>query len=233
MKNTRWISFDLYGTLVDGGTRDLIEFLRDLLARHGSEATLEETLTFRERLIGDVSKGPFMTMRKRDEWILTHLFHWLSIEEPVAPAVERLYRSYFTAPLFPDAGAVVEALRGRGWKLALTTNCDNDMRDVLLARHGLGFDVTVTSEEARAYKPSAQIFGLLLERTGATPASMLHVGDSYLADMVGAHRAGIRTCFLHRPGGLPEDKRRTVEPDIEVEALADLLSRKILPDDPR
>ena len=65
------------------------------------------------------------------------------------------------------------------FRLAIASNCDIEMGDRILATHALKFDVVVTSEEVRAYKPNPAIFHALIKRSGVEPASILHVGDSY------------------------------------------------------
>jgi FMN phosphatase YigB (HAD superfamily) len=61
---------------------------------------------------------------------------------------------------------------------------------------------------------------------GARPEQVLHVGDDWAADVVGAKRAGWRAAFLDaRPADspLPDSVRGTeVEPDLEIAALAEL-----------
>ena len=49
---------------------------------------------------------------------------------------------------------------------------------------------------------------------------MLHVGDDVELDVVGAHRAGLRTCWLNREGqAWPRDDLR---PDLVFDSLTGL-----------
>jgi putative hydrolase of the HAD superfamily len=45
------------------------------------------------------------------------------------------------------------------------------------------------------------IFREALRRTGADPASSIHVGDNYIADVLGARAAGIDAILLDRSRG--------------------------------
>ncbi len=56
----------------------------------------------------------------------------------------------------------------------------------------------VTSESARAYKPRSEIFQYAFERNGLTPESVVHIGDSYSSDVVGAHQCGIDAVWVNR-----------------------------------
>jgi HAD superfamily hydrolase (TIGR01549 family) len=90
-------------------------------------------------------------------------------------------------------------------------------------------------EHGRA-KPDASIFLAACERLGCEPAQVLHVGDDIEMDIVGAHRAGLRTCWINRAEHAPLPRRwprDDVRPDLEfstLAALADWLDAARLPD---
>lgn len=90
-------------------------------------------------------------------------------------------------------------------------------------------------EHGRA-KPDASIFHAACERLDCTPAHVLHVGDDVEMDVVGAHRAGLRTCWINRAEHAPAPRRwphRDVRPDLEfptLAALADWLDAARFPD---
>jgi putative hydrolase of the HAD superfamily len=63
------------------------------------------------------------------------------------------------------------------------------------------FDCIVASTTSGAQKPDVAIFREALRRTGADPASSIHVGDNYIADVLGARAAGIDAVLLDRSRG--------------------------------
>jgi putative hydrolase of the HAD superfamily len=69
-------------------------------------------------------------------------------------------------------------------------------------------------------KPDPEIFTLAVTRLGLEPEEVLHVGDSFEKDIVGAHAAGLRTGWLtgavERPCCSPECV------DVRLRCLADL-----------
>jgi len=78
----------------------------------------------------------------------------------------------------------------------------------------------ITSESVRAYKPRPQVFQAALKALRASPAEVVHVGDSLNEDVAGASRVGMRTIWVnraavHRTGADPK-------PDAEVRDLAGL-----------
>jgi FMN phosphatase YigB (HAD superfamily) len=61
-------------------------------------------------------------------------------------------------------------------------------------------DFMVVSEEVGFKKPSAEIFAAALQRADAVPSEAVYVGDSWVSDILPAHRYGIRTIWLNRYG---------------------------------
>ena len=102
LNKVRWVSFDLYETLVEAGTRDLVFYLEQLTRRLRISMNINELLSIRERIVRDVSRGPFITIKERDAKVIQAIHNHLSIDEPVEPAVDFLYQKYFNCPLFDD-----------------------------------------------------------------------------------------------------------------------------------
>lgn len=85
----------------------------------------------------------------------------------------------------------------------------------------------VTARQFGQAKPEPAIYLHACDALGLAPHQVLHVGDDADADIVGAARAGMRTCWVHRP-----DNRhvqwppRPIHPDLilpDLAALADAL----------
>lgn len=77
-------------------------------------------------------------------------------------------------------------------------------------------DVT-TSASAGYYKSRPEIYWHALERIGATPASAVHVGDSWCWDVGGARKAGLGTVWLRKAGAEPDGGKA---PDLTLDSLA-------------
>lgn len=106
--------------------------------------------------------------------------------------------------VFPEALAVLAALRARGLRLAVVSNFDARLGPLL---DGLGvaplLDDVVHSSRAGSAKPDAGIFRVALRRLDTAPADALHVGDEAIADVAGARGAGMAAVLLDRGGGAP------------------------------
>ncbi len=101
--------------------------------------------------------------------------------------------------VFEDALPALEALRERGAKLAVVSNWDSRLPDVLKKLSlDSWFETVVVSHFEGVEKPSAEIFQRALERLGADAADALHVGDSPELDGAGAAAAGVDWIWVDR-----------------------------------
>lgn len=91
-----------------------------------------------------------------------------------------------------------------------------DRADVLeaIAYHELKPAGVFTSEDARSYKPRAELFELALNQTGLRAEEVVHIGDSMSSDVKGASALGIHAVWLNRGGR---------EVPAEVTAVRDLM----------
>ena len=97
----------------------------------------------------------------------------------------------------PGALETVAALRRRGLELAVVSNWDVGLRELLDRIAAASYFTTiVTTAKAGAPKPDPAVFRLALARLGVEPSRALHVGDEP-EDERGAAAAGMR--FAHAP----------------------------------
>jgi len=103
----------------------------------------------------------------------------------------------------PVAGALetLNALKGRGLKIALVSNYDGRLHRVV-AELGLApyFDAVIVSAEVGWAKPSPRIYAAALAALGVAAAEALMVGDRPREDAAGAAAAGLRA-LLYDPRG--------------------------------
>ena len=112
---------------------------------------------------------------------------------------------------YPEVPAVLGRLRAAGARLAVVSNWDVSLHDVL-ERTSLRelVDAVVISAELGAAKPDPAIFRAALERLGATAAQAMHVGDSVEHDVAGARAAGLEAVLVVRNGAQAPDGVRVV-----------------------
>ncbi|MFC1937159.1 HAD family hydrolase [Chloroflexota bacterium] len=116
--------------------------------------------------------------------------------------IHRRVRELFkglTFALFEDVLAVLPALKERGLTLGLLTNLARDMEPICSA---LGLepylDFIVTSKDIGVDKPNPPIFLAALELAKVDASEVIHVGDQYKFDVVGARGVGISPILIDR-----------------------------------
>ena len=112
--------------------------------------------------------------------------------------VDFLFDELSRAHPYPEAAGVIARLRAAGVIIAIASNADDAHLHPVLARHAIQADVVISSEAVRSYKPRRPFFDALLRTLELPPEKVLHVGDSLLADVAGAHHAGMATYWVRR-----------------------------------
>jgi putative hydrolase of the HAD superfamily len=106
--------------------------------------------------------------------------------------------------LFPEVPAFLSECRRRGVRLGVVSNWDSRL-ETICRELGLepAFEFILYSAAAGVAKPNPEIFKLALQRIGLKPDEVLHVGDSWEDDVLGARTAGLDAVWLQRPQGEP------------------------------
>ncbi len=154
----------------------------------------------------------------------------LSTPDEVAGGVDAYSRTFVDlVAAAPEAFGVLERLHARGFRLGILSNWPLAVTiDRFAARAGwLPFlSAIVVSQRVGTIKPNPAIFAVAAELLGATPVELLHVGDDWAQDVVGARRAGWRVAYLRdsqRDSPLPtSEPGADVKADVVLERLADL-----------
>ena len=110
---------------------------------------------------------------------------------------------------FPEAPALLDSLRGR-YKLGVVTN----FMDGPTARRvfdDLGydaiFDSLVVSAEVGYMKPAPVLFNRALDELDSKPKNTVMVGDTFDADVLGAHGVGMKGVLVDLYGATPDQIR--------------------------
>lgn len=192
MPGTRWLTFDCYGTIADwnacmlGALQPVAGVYAEplLAAYHRAESILEAQSFFRpyREVLTD---GLALAARR--------------VGVPLAEVkAEAFVEAWSSMPIFPDVAEALGTLASSGWRLAILTNCDDDLFAETAARLPVPFEVVVTAEQVRSYKPDLGHFRKFAELTGATPANWIHVANSWVHDILPAARMGLRSVWVDR-----------------------------------
>lgn len=106
---------------------------------------------------------------------------------------------------YPEVTAVLTRLRAAGVRLAVVSNFDSRLENILTSLELDGyFDAIVYSTLAGSAKPDRGIFDRALAEIGVAASEALHIGDSRRADIAGAAAAGLESVLLVRGDTTPE-----------------------------
>lgn len=153
-----------------------------------------------------------------------------STSDEIAAIVDA-YSDAFVARIAapPASGRVIADLASRGFRVAILSNWPLAATIDRFAQHAgwlPALDGIYVSQRVGTIKPHPAIFAHAAASLGCAPETILHVGDDWAADVVGAIGAGWRTAYLigHQVDSpLPTSERADgVRPDLELEVLPDL-----------
>jgi 2-haloacid dehalogenase len=192
MGGIRWATFDCFGTLVDW--RHGIATGIDLLFP-GQGGTLLEVYNDHEAEVQAESPG----MRYRG--VLAEALRRTAREAGLdlrADDAHVLGDTIAYWPVFPEVAASLTELRAAGWRIALLTNCDQDIIGETQRRLGAPVDTVVTAEMVGSYKPNHNHFTRFEESFGATRDRWVHVAQSYFHDMEPAKALDVPRVWINR-----------------------------------
>jgi len=119
------------------------------------------------------------------------------------PPLRDVFRQHSAWCVYPDVVPTLERLREAGVRLAVASNWDSRLPEVLglLGLAGY-FEYVGVSHLEGVEKPSPEFFRRILDRLRSAPGEALHVGDVPELDLAGARRAGIDGLLVDRRGRL-------------------------------
>jgi 2-haloacid dehalogenase len=218
------LTFDCYGTLInwEAGILPALHRILSVHSKHIDDAALL-------KLYGDfelrAEQPPFQPYRE----VLGSVVRQFGTElgfTPTAEEVRSLADSLPTWKPWPDTVTALRQLKTR-FRLAILSNVDDDLFAGTRPQLEVAFDEVVTAQQARAYKPSLDLFNLALRRINAPPQRVLHTGQSIYHDVVPAQALGLATVWVNRPSARPgvgAVRSADGEPDMTITSLAELAS---------
>lgn len=140
---------------------------------------------------------PFITFREVHRAVFQDLFRRFGIQSDVDSCIDEAFDEYRRATAFPEVTSVLRDLEP-DIPMAVVSNMDTAILLEALHRNGLSFTFVVASEEEQRYKPHASLFQRAIRYLGLPAGNLLHAGDSYPEDVVGATSVGMGAALVHR-----------------------------------
>ena len=197
-------AFDAYGTLFDVFSvtalcEELFPGNGDALAQQWRAKQLQYSLL--RSLMG----------RHRDFWLVTRdalVNAAAGLGLDLTPQRrDRLMEAYLTLAAFPDVRPGLEALKGRGVKLAILSNGEPQMLEAAARSAGIDtlLDTIISVEEVKIFKVSPRVYNLGPERLGVDRSALGFVTSNGW-DVAGAASAGLTTFWIQRTAGEPPEE---------------------------
>jgi len=133
-----------------------------------------------------------------------------------------LAEQYAEVTPWPEANAVLAALR-QHVRIAVVTNCSEELAAKALAALDGTFDVVVTAERAGYYKPDPHPYRMALAELGVSVERSLFVAGSHF-DLFGTAKVGLSVYWHDRAGtaAAPEQAKLIAHHD-SLEPLVDVV----------
>jgi 2-haloacid dehalogenase/putative hydrolase of the HAD superfamily len=212
------VTFDCYGTLIDWESGIADAFLQ-AAREDGVDLRRDEVLRAYAQIEPVVEHERFRLYRD----VLTETAARLANSLGWPLAYERatfLVTSITSWKPFPDTNPALERLRDAGYKLGILSNVDDDLLSATRRHFTVDFELIVTAQQVRSYKPGHAHFLTAKEKIGAQ--RWLHAAQSNFHDIAPTNALGIPNAWVNRHG-----ETGGVTPTHEVrdmEGLAELLS---------
>jgi 2-haloacid dehalogenase len=184
----RWASFDCYGTLIDwdGGVR------AELARVFGEDRADEQLARYHE-----VEPGLQASGERTYRDVMTEAMRALGAPESEAHGLAESLPGWRA---FPEVRAALDEVRGRGWRLAILSNTDDDFIAASQVQIGAHFDEVVVAQEIGSYKPAHKHWDEFFDRTRAPRDGHVHVAASLFHDVAPANELGLRSIWINRRG---------------------------------
>ena len=222
----RALSLDLDDTLwpiwpvIERAEAALDGFLRERCPRTAAKFPVAKMRELRNLVADEHPHLAHDFTRQRKLSLLRALRESGDDESHAEDAFNAFYAARNAIEFFPDAMHALLRLTARV-PVAALTNGNADLEKIGIAEH---FVVCVSARDAGHAKPDAPIFHATCERLAVAPHELLHVGDDPELDIVGAQRAGVRSCWINRRNeSWPEQWPRPELEFANLTALADWL----------
>ena len=189
------LTFDCYGTLIDWEA-GIVAGIRAVLDARGVAVADEELLERYARHEAAIEAGPYVGYREVLARSLRRVCADLGVKPTDAEAAA-FGGSVGDWPAFADSPGALARLATR-YRLAVVTNCDDDLFAASNRRLGVTFDWVITAQQVGAYKPSRRGFEVAFERIGVPRGRILHVAQSLFHDHVPAKELGLTTAWIDR-----------------------------------
>ncbi len=217
------IIFDCFGTLIDTGNNS-IKAVEQILFNVGANVDAKEFYEeWKANKRQKMNTSVFLNEKALFEVSLDETFTKYGIKADASKEVKPMIRSLFADRfVFSDVHEVLAKLAEKNVDFAIGSITDTEPLLYYLELNQLSFSHIYTSEDMQVYKPNIKFYDTILQRSGWLAEECLFVGDSYIDDVLGPQKIGMKTVLLDRKA-LYKSTELTPQPDFVIHSLLELL----------
>ncbi len=195
------ITFDCYGTLIDWEA-GIISAFQSEAAKDAVELRENQIIESYAAEEPEVESAPYVSYRQVLAQTARRVAATLGWDLPPERA------GFLAASLpewrpIPDTNPALERL-ARRYQLGILSNIDDDLLASTRRHFTVDFDLIVTAQQVKSYKPALAHFKEALVRAGEK--RLVHAAQSYFHDVVPTSKLGIPVVWVNRKGS-------AIEPD--------------------
>ena len=210
---TTFVTFDVYGTLIDWETGIWDAFSAEA-QRDGFSIERNEVIPLFHEISRQIEGGSYelyAEVLRRTAVEISKRLGW-----PLEPSRSGfLPDSVQNWPVFKETRAQLEKLSKR-YRLGLISNIDDKLLGQTRRQIPLDFDLVVTAQQVRSYKPDLAHFNECARRIGGKKG-WVHVASSYYHDIEPCIKKKIPVIWVNRTKQQLESNQK--KPDAEVSSL--------------
>lgn len=212
-KNVTFVTFDVYGTLIDRDT-GIYEAFAAEAARDGVEIDRAELLALVREIVREIEGGSYelyAEVLRRTAIEVAKRLNW-----PLEPSRSGfLPESVQRWKPFRETNPQLTKL-AKKYKLGLLSNIDDKLLGQTRRHIPIDFDLVVTAQQVRSYKPDPAHFTECARRMGGK-RGWVHVAASHYHDVVPCLKARVPVIWVNRTKQTLDSSQR--KPTAEVPNL--------------
>ncbi|MGC9221977.1 MAG: HAD-IA family hydrolase [Solirubrobacteraceae bacterium] len=217
-KQITFVTFDVYGTLIDWETGAADAFVKEA-ARDGYSLDPQAVVPLFHSLQQQIQAGSYelyAEVLRRTAIQVAKELNW-----PLEPSRSGfLPDSVQDWPPFKETNPVLEKVAKR-YSVGLISNIDDKLLGLTRRRIPTNFDLVVTAQQVRSYKPDPAHFSECERRIGSKKG-WVHIAASYYHDVEPCIKKKIPVIWVNRHGAVLEAGQK--KPDAEVRTLKEAAS---------
>ncbi len=230
------VLFDIFGTVVDWRGTMVKEFsslfLQKGITDIDCEAFVESWVTAYSQNMSDISedKKPFAIVDELNKIALDHTLDQYHITDRFSDVEkEHMWMIWHRLEPWPDSISGIDKLK-KQFTIGPLSNGNIKLLEDLAKHAHLNWDVILSGERFRRYKPDPSVYQMAAEALQLKPSQILLVA-SHPYDLKAAQLCGYKTAYINRPLEFRTVKEKKEEDQFDfvtdsIDTLADTLQQE-------